>query len=49
MNMGVCGDTLSWDTAPHAGRRRICFPMVSLGFFNLILPAVLWPWGRLSH
>jgi hypothetical protein len=37
MNMGGggCGEALSWDTALHAGRQQIWFPMVPLGFFNI--------------
>jgi hypothetical protein len=32
----------------QTGRSRDRFPMVSLEFFINILPAALWPWGRLS-
>jgi len=32
----------------QVGRFRVRFPMVSLQFFVDILPAAIWPWGRLS-
>jgi len=36
-------------TALQAGRSRVRFPMVSLDFFiDIILPAVVCPWGWLS-
>jgi len=46
---GARRDAVGWGTALQAGRSRVQFPMVSLDFFiDIILPALLWPWGWLS-
>jgi hypothetical protein len=43
------GHAVGWATALQAGRSWFQFRMVSLGFFiDVILPAALWTWGRLS-
>jgi hypothetical protein len=43
------GGAVGWGIVPQAGRSLLQFPMMSLEFFiYIILPAALWPWGRLS-
>jgi len=46
---GASGSAVSSSTALQTGRLWVRFPMVSLEFFiDIILPASLWLWGRLS-
>jgi len=47
--IGAHGGAVRWGTALQAGRSQVWFPMVSLEFIiDVILPAALWPWGRIS-
>ena len=47
--VGACGGAVGWGTALQAGRSWVQFMKVSFEFYiDIILPAALYPWGRLS-
>jgi hypothetical protein len=45
----AAGGVVGRGTALQTGRSRVRFLMVLLGIFiDIIVPAAIWPWGRLS-
>ena len=49
LRWGDRGGAVGSGTVLQVGRSRVPFSMVSLGFsIDIILPAAIWPWGRLN-
>jgi hypothetical protein len=49
MQHGARGSVVGWGTILQAGRLQFRFTVRSLNFLiDVILPAAVWPWGRLS-
>ena len=47
---GAHSGAVGWGTVLQTGRSRIRFLMVSSEFFiDIILPAALWPWGKVGR